>query len=337
MHTPIQLPFISRRRLLGVTAGLAGLMLAGVGSAAPAQGRIRLAGWSKPISEITNILAEPAKGFFKAQGVELTYLPGAGGGDAIRNLLSGQADVAFTDPGSFFMALDKGEKLVAIYDIYPQNVFNVVSLKSAGIHAPADLKGKKIGVYSLSSGTRQNLLVMLHQAGLKESDVSIVVTGLLNFAPLMQGQVDATAATDTGLAVGLRKGIGEVDVMHVRDHLNISSDMFVVREDTLRQQPELLKAFLQGYRDSAAWMIANPEEAATLAGKYAIDGTQRDINLDVIRLRNAASLPAVEGKGLGSFDLEALQKGADAYRALGLVQRRIEVAEVVDTSLLPEA
>ncbi|MCV2218504.1 ABC transporter substrate-binding protein [Thauera sp. Sel9] len=337
MHTPIQLPFISRRRLLGATAGLAGLMLAGVGSAAPVQGRIRLAGWSKPISEITNILAEPAKGFFKAQGVELAYLPGAGGGDAIRNLLSGQADVAFTDPGSFFMALDKGEKLVAIYDIYPQNVFNVVSLKSAGIHTPADLKGKKIGVYSLSSGTRLNLLVMLHQAGLKESDVSIVVTGLLNFAPLMQGQVDATAATDTGLAVGLRKGIGEVDVMHVRDHLNISSDMFVVREDTLRQQPELLKAFLKGYRDSAAWMIANPEEAATLAGKYAIDGTQRDINLDVIRLRNAASLPAVEGKGLGSFDLEALQKGADAYRALGLVQRRIEVAEVVDTSLLPEA
>ena len=199
---------LSRRSLLGAGAGIAGLALSGMAHATPSvQGKIRLAGWSKPISEITNILAEPDKGFFKAQGVELAYLPGAGGGDAIRNMLSGQADVAFTDPGSFFMALDKGEKLVAIYDIYPQNVFNVVSLKSAGIHKPADLKGKKIGVYSLSSGTRQNLLVMLHQAGLKESDVSIVVTGLLNFAPLMQGQVDATAATDTGLAVGLRKGI----------------------------------------------------------------------------------------------------------------------------------
>ena len=252
-------------------------------------------------------------------------------------MLSGQADVAFTDPGSFFMALDKGEKLVAIYDIYPQNVFNVVSLKSAGIHKPADLKGKKIGVYSLSSGTRQNLLVMLHQAGLKESDVSIVVTGLLNFAPLMQGQVDATAATDTGLAVGLRKGIGEVNIMQVRDYLNISSDMFVVREETLREKKDLLKAFLRGYRDSAAWMMANAEEAATLAGKRAIDGTQRDINLDVIRLRNASSLPAVQGKGLGSFDLAALQKGADTYRALGMMQRQIKVSDVVDTSLLPGA
>lgn len=330
--------FISRRSLLG---GLTGLALMGTAGAAPVQGKIRLAGWSKPISEITNILAEPEKGFFKAQGVELAYLPGAGGGDAIRNILSGQGDVAFTDPGSFFMALDKGEKLVAIYDIYPQNVFNVVSLKSSGIQKPADLKGKKIGVYSLSSGTRQNLLVMLHQAGLKESDVQIVVTGLLNFAPLMQGQVDATAATDTGLAVGLRKGIGEVNIMQVRDHLNISSDMFVVREQVLREKKDLLKAFLQGYRDSAAWMIANPDEAAQLAGKYAIDGTNREINLDVIRLRNASSLPTAQAKGaaprLGSFDLAALQKGADAYRALGLVQRQLKMSDVVDSSLIPGA
>ena len=232
------------------------------------------------------------------------------------------------------MALDKGAKLVAIYDIYPQNVFNVVSLKSAGIRKPADLKGKKIGVYSLSSGTRQNLLVMLHQAGLKESDVSIVVTGLLNFAPLMQGQVDATAATDTGLAVGLRKGMGEVDVMKVSDYLNISSDMFVVREETLREKKDLLKAFVRGYRDSAAWMLAHPEEAATLAGKRAIDGTQHEINLDVIRLRNAASLPVTKGAALGSFDLAALQKGADTYKALGMIERSIKVSDVVDLSLL---
>ncbi len=332
MHTSHSSFSLSRRNLLGVMGGLA---LVRTGTAAPTPGRIRLAGWSKPISEITNILVEPGKGFFKARGVALDYLPGGGGGDAIRNILSGQADVAFTDPGSFFMALDKGEKLVAIYDIYPQNVFNVVSLKSSGIRGPADLKGRKIGVYSLSSGTRQNLLVMLHQAGLKESDVTIVVTGLLNFAPLMQGQVDATAATDTGLAVGLRRGLTGVEVMNVRDHLNISSDLFVVREQVLRQKRDLLRAFLEGYRDSTAWMIANPEEAATLAARVAIDGTQRDINLEVIRLRNAASQPAVPGKGLGSFDLGMLQKGADAYHALGLVQNPITVADVVDTSLLP--
>ena len=327
--------FISRRSVLAASAGLLAAPFIGSAQAQAARGKITVAGWSKPISEITNLLVEPDKGFFKAQGIELGYLPGAGGGDAIRNMLSGQADVAFTDPGSFFMALDKGEKLVAIYDIYPQNVFNVVSLKSANITKPADLKGKRIGVYSLASGTRQNLLVMLHQAGLKESDVTIVVTGLLNFAPLLQGQVDATAATDTGLAVGRRKGIGEVNVMNVAEHLNVSSDLFVVREEVLAQKKDLLKAFLKGYRDSAAWMIAQPDEAAGLAMKHAIDGTNRDINLEVIRLRNASSLPARAGAALGSFDLDSLQRAADAYRALGLTQRAIRVREVVDTGLLP--
>ncbi|WP_454677976.1 ABC transporter substrate-binding protein [Achromobacter marplatensis] len=332
------LPSPTRRALLTAAASFAAASLAPAAARAQdaAAGKVTLAGWSKPISEITNLLAEPDKGFFKAQGVELVYLPGAGGGDAIRNILSGQADVAFTDPGSFFMALDKGEKLRAIYDIYPQNVFNVVSLKSANITRPADLKGKRIGVYSLASGTRQNLLVMLHQAGLTEADVEIVVTGVLNFAPLLQGQVDATAATDTGLLVGRRRGLGEVNVMEVRDTLNVSSDLFVVRESVLQQKQPLLRAFLKAYRDSASWMIAQPEEAATLAGKRAIDGTDRAINLEVIRLRNAASI-ASGGRPLGTLDLDLLQQAADAYRKLGLIQNRIDVSAAVDASLLPAA
>ncbi|MCY7317789.1 MAG: ABC transporter substrate-binding protein [Ramlibacter sp.] len=328
---------ISRRTALLTTGALLGLAGAPVAMAAgPPLDKLTVAGWSKPISEITHLLAEPDKGFFKANGIDLAYVSGAGGGDAIRNILTGQADVAFTDPGSLFTALDKGEKLRAIYDIYPQNVFSVVSLKSSNIKRPADLKGKKIGVYSLSSGTRQNLLVLLHQAGLAESDVTIVVTGLLNFAPLLQGQVDATAATDTGLLVGRRKGVGDVDVMEVRDYLNVSSDLFVVREPVYQQKKAVLRRFLKAYRDSAAWMIANPEEAATLAVKHAIDGSDRAINLEVIRLRNAATVSETTRRsGLGAFDLDSLQKAADAYRKLGLIEREIKVSAVVGADLLP--
>ncbi|HXD40677.1 MAG TPA: ABC transporter substrate-binding protein [Ramlibacter sp.] len=325
-----------RRTMLLALASLLGLPAIGQAQAPAKLEKVTIAGWSKPITEITSLLVEEEKGFFRAHGVDLGYIPGAGGGDAIRNLLSGQADVAFTDPGSFFSALDKGEKLRAIYDIYPQNVFNVVSLKSSNITRPADLKGKKIGVYSLSSGTRQNLLFLLHQAGLAESDVTIVVAGLLNFAPLLQGQVDATAATDTGLAVGRRRGVGDVNVMEVGKYLNVSSDMYVVREEVYQQKKALLKRFLAAYRDAAAWMIANPEEAAQLATKHAIDGTDPAMNLEIIRLRNASSMSATTQKnGLGAFDLASLQKAADAYRKHGLIQREIKVSEVVSQDLLP--
>ena len=319
-----------------LTAALALSVTLPLTGQAQALDRVVMAGWSKPISEITHLLAEPDKGFFKAQGLEFVYLPGAGGGDALRNLLSGQADVAFTDPGSLFAALDKGEKLRVVYDVYPQNVFNVVSLKSQKIGRVADLKGKRIGVYSLSSGTRQNLQVLLHTAGLSEQDVTIVPTGLLNFAPLMQGQVDATAATDTGLLVGRQRGLGEVNVMKVRHHLNLTSDVLVVREETYQKHKPLLRRFLKAFADSALWMQRQPEEAARLAVRHTIDGQNEATNLEVIKLRNASSVsPLTQRHGPGAIDTAMLQKGVQAYRALGVLSRDIPVADFVATDLLP--
>ena len=315
-----------------------GLLISATGYAqTPAKlDKVVIASWGKPITEITNLLVEEDKGFFKAKGIEMAIIPGAGGADAIRNLLSGQADVAFTDPASFFTAIDKGEKLRAIYDIYPQNIFNLVSLKSRNITKPSDLKGKRIGVYSLASGTRQNLQILLHQAGLTEADVTIVVTGLLNFLPLMQGQVDATAATDTGLLVGKQKGLGDVNVMEVKNYVNISSDFFVVREETYQQKKDVLKRFLQAYQDSAEWMMRSPQEAAKLAVKFALDGQNEAANLEIIKIRNATSVsPVTQQKGLGAFDMNVIQKGANAYKAFGLIQRDIKVADVISQDLLP--
>lgn len=322
----------------GAAVALALIVLGNPGSAqAQKMDKVTVAGWSKPISEITNLLAEPDKGFFRKRGIELGYLSGTGGGSAVKNMLTGRADVAFTDPASFYHALDRGAKLIAIYNIYPQNVFNVVSPKSRNITKPSDLKGKKIGVYSLSSGTRQNLQVLLHQVGLTEKDVSVRVTGLLNFAPVIQGQVDATAATDTGLFVGKLKGLKEVNVIEVKDYLNVPSDMFVVSVETYNKKKDLLRRFLAAYRDSAAWMIKNPEEAAKIAITRSINGRNEKVNLEIIRIRNLSAVsPTTKKKGLGHFDLDVLQKGAETFRKLGLIKKPIDVSKVVRSDLLPK-
>ena len=325
---------LHRRHLL---AALAAAPLATLAQNTPPRlDRIVVAGWNKPITEVTPLLVDEDKGFYRAQGLALEYVPGSGSADAVRNILSGQADVAFCDPGTFFAAVDKGEPLRAIYDIYPQNVFNVVSLKGSGITKPSDLKGRKVGVYSLASGTRQALQVLLHTAGLAESDVTVVVTGVLNFAPLMQGQVDATAATDTGLLVGQRRGLPEVNVMEVGKYLPVSSDLFVVREETYQKKRALLQRFLRGYAQAAAWMMQHPDEAAQLATKRAIDGTDPGLNLGIIKLRNAASVSELTRRnGLGAMDVPSLQAAADAYRKLGLIARPLDVRKVVSQDLLP--
>lgn len=299
--------------------------------------KMTVASWSQPITEATNLLVDENKGFFKEEGIDLTVIPGAGGGDAVKNLLSGKADIAFTDPGSLYFALDKGEKLKVIYNIYPQNVFNVVSLKESNITKPEDLKGKKIGVYSLTSGTRQNLLVLLHNVGLTEKDVEIVETGVSNFAPLMQGQVDATAGTDTGLFLAHQKGLGDVNVIEVKDYLNIPSDVFVVTEKTYEEKKDELEKFVKAYQNSMQWMLEKPDEAATLAKEYAIDGKDEKVNIEIIKLRNASSVSDdTKERGLGATDQNLLQAGADTYQKLGLVKNKLDMSQVVTEEFLEE-
>ena len=296
-----------------------------------------LAGWSKPISEITQVLAEPELKHFQEKGLELNYLPGTGGGDALRNLLSGQADIAFTDPGSFFAALDQGADLIAVYDIYPQNVFNVVTLANSPIHSAADLKGKKIGVYSLASGTRQNLQILLNQVGLNEDDVEIIVTGLLNFAPLMQSRVDATAATDTGLLVAKYRGLHDPKVIEIKDYLNYSSDLFVVRASDFETKKDVIQQFLLAYQNSTQWMIEHPEQAAQLAVTYALDGQDKQLNQQIIEARNRSSVSELtQQHGLGTLDIASLQKAADTYYELGLIQNPLDLSQYTYTELLSE-
>lgn len=298
---------------------------------------IRMASWSQPITEQINLLTEE-KDFFADQGLEVEFIPGAGGGDAITAIAANQADIAFTDPGSFFGALSQGEDLVAIYNIYPQNVFNVVSLKDADIQGPEDLKGKKVGVYSLSSGTRHNLLILLKQAGLTEEDVDIIETGVLNFAPLMQGQVDATAATDTGFATGIEKGLEGTNVIEVKDYLNYSSDLFVVTRETYEQDKEMLTRFLTAYRESVLWMMEEPEEAAAHAVEFALDGKDEAHNQTIVQLRNEASMPlSGDLADLGNIDITQLQEAADHYYELELIPNKIQIEDhVVEPVFLDE-
>jgi len=314
----------SRRRFIGAGAALAALGV-GLPRRAGAADKVRMACWSQAISEQANIFAAQEFGWFKEQGLDFEFVPGAGGGEALKHVLAGNADLAFTNVEPILFGVEQGAEIQAVYNIYPKNVFNVVSLKSKRITRAQDLKGKRIGVYSMASGTRHNLLVILYSVGLRESDVEVVSTGVLNFGPLMAGQVDATAATDTGLWAAQQKGLGEVDVLWARDFLDTPTDVFAVTKDTADRRGDLVTRFLRAYRKGSQWMLDNPEKAAELAVKYATDGQDVRRNLEIIKIRNASTVSeGTKQHGLGWFDLPLLSRVEKAYLDLGLLKKHLD-------------
>ncbi len=316
---------LTRRQLLRHSA-LGALALTALPRRTPAATPIRMACWSQPISEQTNVFAAQEFGWFREAEIEFTFVPGAGGGAAVKHVLAGNADIAFANLEPLLFAADSGEKLKAVYNIYPQNVFNVVSPTSKNITKPQDLKGKRIGVYSLESGTRHNLRIILRSVGLDEKDVEVVPTGVLNFGPLMQGQVDASAATDTGLWAAQQQGLGEVHIIWARDYLNTPTDAFIVSEALYTTRREPLAAFLKAYKRGTQWMLDHPDEAAQLAVKHAIDGKEHQRNLAIIKLRNTATVDEhTRHHGLGWFDIPLLEKVERTFRELGLTKNTLEV------------
>ena len=118
---------LSRRQLLQQGA-LGALGLAAFSThAAAALTNIRMSCWSQPLSEQTHVFAAKEFGWFREVGLDFTFVPGKGGGAAIKHLLAGNADIAFANIEPLLFAVEKGEKLKAVYNIYPQNVFRRVA------------------------------------------------------------------------------------------------------------------------------------------------------------------------------------------------------------------
>jgi NitT/TauT family transport system substrate-binding protein len=287
------------------------------------------------LAEQANIYVSEEKGFFKDQGVDFEFMPGQGAGDALRNMIAGNADVAFCGPEAIYLAVDKGSELKAIYDIYPVNVFNVFALKDKKILAPRDLKGKKIGVISMASGTRYNLATILALNGMSERDVELVALGI-NAAPaIIEGKVDAMASTDSILAGMQLAGLGEVDVLWAKDFLNTSTDMFVVEEKQFETKKDLLTRFLRGYKKGMEYTLANQDEAIAITSKVAIDGKDPARVAASMKLRLACSQDAnTQKNGLGWIDIPSLQAGQKIYKDAGFIKNDIDASKIATNELI---
>jgi NitT/TauT family transport system substrate-binding protein len=325
---------VSRRRLLaGSALGLgAALIGAACGQRAGQAPRrpgerelVRFVSWSQPRAEQANLFVAQELGYFREQDIDFEYRPGQGSGDALKQILAGNGEVAFVGPEAIYFTVDQGGDAVGIYNIYPQSLFVLVSWPEAGIHRPADLRGKTIGVLSQASGSRYNVLTMLALAGLKEADVTLVTTGA-NPAPFLERKVDAWSSLAT-TAAELQRQTGQTfDMLFARDYLNLPTDVLASTRETYTQRADLLVRFLRAVRRGTEYMIARPAEAAEIAVQHALDIKSAPAAEVVIRAFGEISQSdTTRALGLGAFDLGVLREGARLYQEAGLVKTRVEV------------
>src|SRR5262245_7345324 len=87
------------------------------------------------------------KGYYKAEGLDVTIDSAAGSLEPINRVASGTYDMGFGDINSLikFRDANPGNAIKPIFMVYNKPAFAVVGRKSRGVTAPKDLEGKKLG------------------------------------------------------------------------------------------------------------------------------------------------------------------------------------------------
>ena len=199
-----------RRHLL--LAGSAAFIAAPwrVRAQAPEKPKLTIAVGGKNLLYYLPLTIAEQRGYFKAEGLEVTIVDFAGGARALQAVVGGSADVV---SGAFEHTVNmqhKGQRLRAfvLQGRAPQIVLGLNPKTMAGYKVPADLKGKKIGVTAPGSSTNVMVNFFLAKAGLKPSDVSIIGVGAAQgaVAAMRSGQIDALSNLDPVITLLQRSG-----------------------------------------------------------------------------------------------------------------------------------
>jgi NitT/TauT family transport system substrate-binding protein len=163
------------------------------------------------------------RGYFRAEGLDVSIVDFAGGARAVQALAGGSADVG---SGAFEHTIHQqlgGQRLRAfvLQGRAPQIVLGVNPRTLPAYRAPADLKGRRVGVTAPGSSTSLMLNFFLAKAGLKPGEVSVIGVGAAQgaVAAMRAGQIDAISNLDPVITLLQRSG-----------DLKIVSDTRVVAE-----------------------------------------------------------------------------------------------------------
>jgi NitT/TauT family transport system substrate-binding protein len=235
-------------------------------------------------------LVPVAKGYFKAEKLNVTVDAGNGSGGTVTRVASGTYDMGFADLAALmeFHANNPTapNKPVAVMMVYNNTPAAVLALKKSGIKTPADLNGKKLGAPVFDAGRKAWPIFA------KANNITGVTwTAMdppLRETMLVRGDIEAiTGFSFTSLLNLEARGIKADDVVilpYPSYGVKLYGNAVIVGEEFLKKNPEAVKAFLRAFSKGMKDVVADPK--ASIATVKARDGIINE-ELEIRRLKLA--------------------------------------------------
>ncbi len=212
------------------------------------------------------------KGFYKAEGIDLTLNEGRGSVNTVQVVTAGSDTFGLADSSSLISLAAKGADVKSVMSLLNSTGYSVVSLASAGIKTPKDLEGKSFAV------TAGDPLGQLLRAVAKVNNVDMDKIKFVQVDPAAKVVSVLEKRTD-GLLGGADdqfflikyKGQEPSALRYADWGANIVGMTILTKEENIKNKPDMIRRFVRATIKSWEEAKKHPEEAVDAALKVKPD------------------------------------------------------------------
>ena len=315
------------------------------GGAASAQTAIKFSLDFKFEGPAAPFLVAIDKGYFKAEGLDVTIDSAAGSLEPINRVASGTYDMGFGDINSLikFRDANPSNPIKAVFMVYNKPAFSIVSRKSRGVTKPKDLEGKKLGAPA-ADGAYAQWKIFVQANSIDASKVTIENVGFPVREPMLQnGQVDAITGFSFSSFINLKSmgvPVDDIVVMLMADYgVNLYGNTIIVNPKFATEKPEAVKGFLRAFVKGLKDTVKDPSTAVDSVIKRN-DVAKKPIELERLNmaLKDNIVTPEVKANGYGGVDNDRLGKSIEQIAlTYEFKNAKPKPADAFDASFLPPA
>jgi NitT/TauT family transport system substrate-binding protein len=285
------------------------------------------------------------KGYFKAEGLDVTIDTSAGSVEPINRVASGTYDMGFADINSLikFRDTNPSNPVKPVFMVYNKPAFSIIGRKSRGVTKPKDLEGHVLGAPP-QDGAYAQWKIFVQANDIDASKVKIEAVGFPVREPMLQnGQVDAIAGFSFSSFINL-KSMGvptdDIVVMLMADYgVNLYGNSIIVNPKFAAEKPEAVKGFLRAFVKGLKDTVKDPSTAVDSVIKRN-DVAKKPIELERLRmaLKDNFLTDEVKANGFGAVNEDRLAKSIDQIAlTYEFKNGKPKAADAFDASFLPPA